>query len=111
MRVTSLVCVAFASLCFACAPLPARDDPWTGYDKLQHFGYSAVIAAASTVIARQSGVNDCAATRAGFGITLGVGISKEWYDANIRHTGWSWRDLVMDSAGAAIGSVAAGSCR
>lgn len=94
-----------------CAPIPVRDDPWTGPDKLRHFGASAVIAAAATQNARNHETTDCQAFRIGFVISSGVGVAKEAADDIIRHVGWSWRDLVMDGLGAVVGSWVVAPCR
>lgn len=97
-------------LASGCAPLPARDDPWSGRDKLNHFGASALIAAAAVQSEKNRGADDCQALRFGFVLSSGVGVSKEMVDATIRKTGWSWRDLVMDGLGALAGGWIVAPC-
>lgn len=110
MRAIDAAAVLAAAVLCGCAPLPARDDPWTGHDKLQHLGYSAVIAAAATAAAKNQGADHCDAARIGFGLSFSAGVAKELYDANVRRIGWSWRDLVMDGVGALGASLAVAPC-
>ena len=76
------------------APAVAADS-WTGSDKVLHFAGSAGIALLVTDISRDPSV--------GFWSSVAVGAAKEWVD---KRTGGdaSVRDLVMDVAGAYLGS-------
>jgi putative lipoprotein len=100
-----------ALLLSGCAPIPARDDPWSGPDKAIHFGASALIAAAAAQSAKNHEHSDCEAFRIGFIVSSGAGVAKELVDANIRQVGWSWRDLVLDGLGAVVGSWVVAPCR
>lgn len=109
-------CIKYSTLIIAlllngCAPVPVRNDPWSGPDKALHFGASAVIAAAAAQSAKNHEHSDCKAFRIGFVVSSGVGVAKEIADDNIRQVGWSWRDLVMDVLGAAAGSWIVAPCR
>lgn len=106
----ALLAAAVVGLC-ACAPLPAREDPWTGIDKVQHFAFSTALSAALAQASLNDGKSDCGALRVGFGWTMAVGVGKEVFDARIRRAGWSWRDLVADAAGAMAGGVLITDCR
>lgn len=105
--ISTIVVIALLS---ACSPIPAKDDPWTSPDKFQHGAISAVIGVAATSAARAD-MNDCDAFRTGMSVTVGIGAAKEWIDQDIRHKGWSWRDLAWDVAGGTIGSLLASQCR
>ena len=76
------------------APAVAADS-WTGSDKVLHFAGSAGIALLVTDISRDPSV--------GFWSSVAVGAAKEWVD---KRTGGdaSVRDLVVDVAGAYLGS-------
>lgn len=112
MRGTSNLSALAIGFCLcACAPLPAHQDPWIARDKAQHFGLSVLLSAAVTQAALNDGASDCTAARRGAGVTLTVGIGKEVIDSQIRHRGWSWRDLVADAAGAMTGSLLVANCR
>lgn len=101
--------VVFAALS-ACSPIPAKDDPWTSRDKYRHGAASAVIGVLAATTARKN-MNDCDAFRAGAAASIGIGITKEWIDQDIRHKGWSWRDIAWDVAGGTLGSLLASQCR
>lgn len=109
-RISYAVLFTVLFIC-GCAPIQVRHDPWSGPDKLQHFGASAVIAAAAAQSAKNHEHSDCKAFRIGFVVSSGVGVAKEVVDENIRNTGWSWRDLVMDGLGAFVGSWMVAPCR
>jgi putative lipoprotein len=107
-RAVAVVCAVSVA---ACAPLPAKDDPWLGPDKALHFTFSTAIGAAAAAVARDRGHDDCDAFGIGFGVSLSAGIGKEFYDDQIRRKGWSWRDLAWDGAGALLGSYVVAPCR
>lgn len=106
---TSLA-LALAALC-SCSPLPAKDDPWTSRDKYYHAGTSAVIGALAVRAAREQDAGRCEAFRIGTAVNFGIGAGKELIDQEIRHKGWSWRDLAWDAAGGTLGSLLASQCR
>jgi uncharacterized protein YfiM (DUF2279 family) len=76
-----------------------REGPWLGSDKTLHLAGSLAIAASLRVEGRSE--------RAAAGLTLGLGLAKELYDAAWkpagRGRGASRKDLVMDLLGAAAG--------
>lgn len=79
-------------------------DRWLGRDKLYHFTASAVIHSATHSVLRANGhrYRDAAWTAAG--VTLSVGVAKEWWD---HRTGGdaSAKDLVADAAGTGAGAI------
>src|SRR5512140_1317739 len=82
--------------------LPREDEgPWLASDKTLHFAASFAIA----VSCRVEGESE--ATTAG--VTIGVGVAKEFYDAALRPAragvprGASRKDLLMDLLGTAAG--------
>jgi uncharacterized protein YfiM (DUF2279 family) len=80
--------------------LSSKDQgPWLGADKELHFAGSLAIAASLRV--------DGASRRTSLGITCGVGVLKELYDAALKPKrmgrGASWKDLAADLAGALAG--------
>ncbi len=105
---TSLMGV-FAALC-ACSPLPPKDDPWDSIDKFKHAGVSAVIGAVAVRAARDRDTGRCDAFRFGAAVSIGIGASKELIDQEIRHKGWSWRDLAWDTVGGTLGALIAAQC-
>lgn len=104
------IAIAALLLISGCAPIPARDDPWGGPDKMRHAGASAVIAAAAAQYDKNRGASECEAFRFGVAISAGVGVAKEFADDTVRHVGWSWRDLVADGIGALLGSMVVAQC-
>ena len=117
MRRPPLAAVAATALLAALAaaavilPSPARaerlflpresEGPWLASDKTLHFAASFAIA----VSCRVGGESEGTAA----GVTIGVGVAKELYDATIRPAspgmprGASRRDLLMDLLGTAAG--------
>ena len=80
--------------------LPAADQgSWLAADKELHFAGSLAIAASLRVEGRPR--------ETALAMTFGVGLLKEVYDATIKprrfRRGASWKDLVVDLAGAAAG--------
>lgn len=73
-------------------------DPWWGRDKAWHF---AVSHALSNALESRTSLGCYEAA----GFTLGVGVVKELVDWKIRRTFFSWKDLVYDALGSALGCV------
>ena len=77
----------------------AREGAWTAPDRLLHFGGSLAIAASLRVEGRGRSES--------LGLTVGVGVAKEVYDAAFKPRrfgrGASRKDLLADLAGAAAG--------
>jgi putative lipoprotein len=88
------------------APPSARaEDRWTGPDKALHLGVSAALASAGY------GVSSLELERpgrfaVGGAVALGAGIDKEVWDLSGGGDA-SWRDLVADVAGTALGLAVA----
>lgn len=93
-----------------CTVVPARDDPWSGPDKVRHFGASALIAAAAAQHEKNQNASDCQAFRFGITVSASAGLAKEVIDEHIRHVGWSWRDLAADGLGVLAGSLIVAPC-
>ncbi len=92
---SSLLCT------YGCSHLSS--DQWSGKDKLQHFVGSAAIAAGATAYAEQQNLSHAQSRNVGLMFTVGLGVAKELYDSRRDGTGWSWKDLAWDIAGAAVG--------
>ena len=80
------------------------EDRWFGRDKLYHFTASGIIGAGSTAIAENNGGSEEDSIVIGISVTFGVGASKEFYDLALKETYWSWKDLIWDIVGGALGS-------
>jgi uncharacterized protein YfiM (DUF2279 family) len=79
----------------------AAPDKWVAEDKLRHFAYSYTITTMTSATARVvTGRNESVAIGAAVGVIAGIG--KEIYDSR-RRGGASFRDLVWDLAGVAVG--------
>ncbi|HEU4724193.1 MAG TPA: hypothetical protein VFU59_02735 [Candidatus Eisenbacteria bacterium] len=101
---------AAALAILAAAPPPARaerlflpldrEGSWTASDKTLHFAASFAIATSLRIEGRDEG--------AAVGVTFGIGVAKEVYDATFKSAahgarGASRKDLVVDLLGAAAG--------
>jgi putative lipoprotein len=89
-----------------CATVPVAQDPWLGPDKAKHFGISAVLAGATTAVAVNNGLSDGEACGVGARADVRRRAGKETYDARIKKTFWSWRDLAWGLIGGLAGSGA-----
>ncbi|PIF20883.1 YfiM family lipoprotein [Candidatus Pantoea floridensis] len=94
-----ILCVVL--LCSGCAHV--AQDNWTGKDKAEHFFSSAALAAAGSEISQHQHQGRGQNLRFGFLFSLSFGVGKEWYDSRSSGSGWSWKDLSWDVAGAASG--------
>ena len=83
--------------------MPVSQDPWFGPDKAKHFVISAGIAGAATLAAENHGWEDGEAFVPALGLTFAIGAGKEAYDARVKKTGWSWRDLTWGMLGGLAG--------
>lgn len=90
-----------------CSTLYLGDDDWLGGDKLYHFVAAGVIGAGVTSIALNNGMDDSRAPVAGFSSAVGIGVAKEVYDARVKGTFFSVKDLAWDILGGAAGSISA----
>ncbi|WP_395850695.1 hypothetical protein [Cystobacter fuscus] len=92
------------------APLPAwsqwdeslKVDPWLSSDKAAHFGLSAALAGAGYAGGALLFEAPEARWLTGAGLSLGVGVAKEFFDAG-RGSIFSWKDLTWDVLGMATG--------
>ncbi|HEX8536043.1 MAG TPA: hypothetical protein VF664_01170 [Cystobacter sp.] len=92
------------------APLPAwsavgetpKPDPWLSSDKAAHFALSAGLAGAGYAGGAYLFEAHEARWLTGAGLSLGVGVAKEFFDAG-RGSIFSWKDLTWDVLGAATG--------
>ena len=116
-RIAACLLVLLPSACAAAQPdgvepyrasplfLSSKDQgPWLAADKELHFAGSLAIAASLRIEGRDRGTS--------VGVTFGVGILKEAYDAALKPKrmgrGASWKDLAADLAGALAGVALAG---
>jgi len=83
-----------------------REESWRGEDKQQHFLASAVLGAGITAAA-SSGMDTEEAFAVGVITTTGIGLTKEWYDSEVKKTCFSWKDLIWDIIGASVGATMA----
>lgn len=88
-----------------CASFRHPGDSWWGEDKLQHFVVSGLAGAAGAVAAGQADGSDAQNFLIGTGVAFGLGAGKETYDARIKGTYFSGKDLVWDLLGGAVGSL------
>jgi putative lipoprotein len=79
-------------------------DLWLAKDKADHLVASAFLVGFGYYLSRQE-LNRSHAKAAPFsvGFSFSFGIAKEIYDGAYRHGKASWKDLVADLAGCAIG--------
>ena len=96
---TLLVCAAL--LCAAPAQQTLPQDLWFAEDKLKHFAFSYLITSGSAAAARTVTGRD-ESVLIGAGVGLLAGITKELYDKKSNRSS-SFKDLIWDAAGVAIG--------
>lgn len=80
------------------------EDHWLGMDKFLHVAASASITGLSYHVYHCQ-YNNAVDRSIYFSFSLaGVsGIGKELYDAKVRRTYWSWKDIVADGVGIGLG--------
>ncbi|MDV5139307.1 hypothetical protein CYR40_14605 [Chimaeribacter arupi] len=78
-------------------------DKWTGQDKVEHFIGSAALAAAGSAYAEHQHAGQTERRNVGLLFSLSLGVAKEGYDSRPAGSGWSWKDLGWDVAGALAG--------
>jgi len=78
-------------------------DKWTGQDKVEHFIGSAALAAAGSAYAERQHAGQTGRRNIGLLFSLSLGVAKEGYDSRPAGSGWSWKDLGWDVAGALAG--------
>lgn len=89
---------------FAGVILEAHD--WLGRDKAAHFTTSVFLTCYSYGICRDSfGNTDSSSRLCSAGISISLGLGKEYYDRGKPQGRWSWEDLAWDAAGICCGLV------
>ncbi|CUU24993.1 putative secreted protein [Duffyella gerundensis] len=88
-------------MCSGCTHF--AQDSWTGKDKAQHVVGSALLTIAGSEYGAAQHWSRAQSRQFGlmFAFTLGTG--KELFDSRRAGSGWSWKDLSWDIAGAATG--------
>ena len=86
--------------------VPAKADTWLGKDKAQHFITSFLLVSFGSVwhsVHHDNGPGQD--VRFGMGLTLGLGIAKEFMDLSVPNGRFSWKDIVADLAGMGLGGL------
>ncbi|EOC1335348.1 YfiM family lipoprotein [Cronobacter turicensis] len=78
-------------------------DSWAGQDKAQHFLGSALLSAAGNEYAQRQGHSPDRSATFGLMFSVSLGATKELWDSRPAGSGWSWKDLAWDVAGASAG--------
>ena len=99
----TLVLVLFRAQ-FGGPPERPPEDPWFGRDKAKHFAVSALLQGAGHALGRAAGLDYRDAAWTAAGLTLGVGLGKEFHDRRAGRI-FSWRDLTADVAGGGTAAV------
>lgn len=86
----------------ACAAQPARADSWTGPDKAKHFAVSAGLGLAAAELARRD-VLPCKGELCAVAAATLPGLLKELSDSRAGGSGFSYKDMVFNLAGAYVG--------
>ena len=105
MKFRSAICVIAAWLLAGCAGFRHPGDPWLGRDKMQHFVACGLAGAGAALVAQNNDLADGQTFLIGIGVAAGLGAGKEAYDAGIKRTYFSGKDLVWDLLGGAAGSL------
>jgi putative lipoprotein len=98
MRSLSLLVMLLISGCSHQA-----QDAWYGQDKAQHFIGSAMLAAAGNEVGQHQGWSRDRSAGVGLMFAVSLGATKELWDSRPAGSGWSWKDLAWDLAGATTG--------
>ena len=89
------------------APVAAPPDAWLARDKALHAGTSFALTAGGALALRAAlDATRRDATTLAVGTTIALGVTKEIADERRpRGSGFSWRDLVADAVGTALGAL------
>lgn len=80
------------------------EDPWIGRDKVSHLALSLSVVGFGYHVARmEGGAGRCQARTGALGVSLALGLAKEFYDRKRPGPGFSYRDLVYDLMGSGLG--------
>ncbi|EOC1289102.1 YfiM family lipoprotein [Cronobacter muytjensii] len=90
-------------LLMLCGCSHMAQDSWSGQDKAQHFLGSALLSAAGNEYAQRQGYSPDRAAAFGLMFSVSLGVGKEGWDSRPAGSGWSWKDLAWDVAGASAG--------
>ena len=101
----SWMIVWIAASSWGCASFRHAGDPWWAEDKAKHFAVCGLAGAAGALAVRQADGADGQAFGVGLGVAMGLGAGKETYDARIKGTYFSGKDLVWDLLGGLAGSL------
>ena len=108
--VISYACVITLSGC-SMIQIDHQKDDWFGPDKYTHLAVTTAISAAAAKAAREEGHDNCDAALIGFSISMTIGAGKEIYDKRKRKTRYSYRDMIWNTAGSTLGSLAGSNCK
>ncbi|PHM25172.1 putative lipoprotein [Xenorhabdus ehlersii] len=87
----------------SCSNIRLANDNWTGKDKVQHFLFSAIVAAAGNTYGDRQHWGHRESAQFSVLLSVSIGAIKELYDSRPSGTGWSWHDIAYDIAGAIAG--------
>ncbi|AYA39583.1 YfiM family lipoprotein [Xenorhabdus nematophila] len=87
----------------SCSNMRQANDNWGGKDKVQHFLFSAAVAAAGNAYGDRQNWRHRESAQLGVFLSISLGAAKEFYDSRSAGTGWSWHDIAYDIAGAITG--------
>jgi len=79
-------------------------NKWLAKDKAKHFfiSFGLSVLAYNTYL-KNTDLSRSQVQAAAFGTVMAVGASKEFWDTRPGGTGFSWKDMTADAAGAALG--------
>ena len=104
-KVNAILCSLFLFAGAGCVTVDSRGDDWLGQDKVYHFAGSGILGAAGAGLGHEAGLSDVSAGACSFGLVMAMGAGKEAYDARVKKTYWSWKDLAWDAAGGILGNL------
>ncbi len=82
-------------------PSATKKDEWFSKDKAKHFSISFLIGTLTYSIARGGEASKDDASIISFSVSSTCGIAKEIND-EIKHKGWSYKDLIWDLLGGSV---------
>lgn len=85
----------------------AQQDRWFGPDKAKHFAVTAALGAA---FVDSSNDRDCDNVAVSISAVMLIGSGKELYDKNVKHTYFSYKDMLWNFLGSSFGALAASNC-
>ena len=86
--------------------VPAKADTWLGKDKAQHFVASFLLVSFGSLWHSDHHDNGPGQdVRFGMGLSLSLGMAKEFRDLSAPGGRFSWKDIVADVAGTVVGGL------